>query len=105
MFKIKAYGKSEFAWMMFPKMRNPSAAQDKLLRWIKKDPRFHKKILRLATTKDDNNYSKEQIQLMVDKWGDQENMMIFNVSSVICRHLPRSAVLCRHWLIPNVVPL
>ena len=70
MFKIKAYGKSEFAWMMFPKMRNPSAAQDKLLRWIKKDHRFHKKILRLATTKDDNNYSKEQIQLMVDKWGE-----------------------------------
>ena len=70
MFKIKSYGKSEFAWMMFPKMRNPSAAQDKLLRWIKKDYRFHKKILRLATTKDDNNYSKEQIQLMVDKWGE-----------------------------------
>ena len=61
MFKIKAYGKSDFAWMMFPKMRNPSAAQDKLLRWIKKDYRFHKKILRLATTKDDNNYSKEEV--------------------------------------------
>ena len=28
MYKIKAYGKSEFAWMMFPKMRNPSAAQE-----------------------------------------------------------------------------
>lgn len=56
--------------MMFPDMRDPSAAQDKLLRWIKKNPRFHKKILRLATTKDDNNYIKEQIQLMVDKWGE-----------------------------------
>ena len=54
MFKVKTYGKSEFAWLMFPDMKDPSAAQDKLLRWIKKDPRFHKRILRLANSKDDN---------------------------------------------------
>lgn len=70
MFKIKAYGKSEFAWMMFPKMRDPKAAQDKLLRWIKRNPRIHKKILKLATTKDDNIYTKEQIELIVDTWGE-----------------------------------
>ena len=70
MFRIKSYGKSEFAWLMIPKMRDPRAAQDKLLRWIKKDPRFHKRLLRLAITKDDNNYSKEQIRLLVDKFGE-----------------------------------
>lgn len=69
MFVIKSYGKSEFAWMMFPKMRDPQSAQDKLLRWIKKDPKFHKRILRLSNSKDDNNYSIEQIRLMVKKWG------------------------------------
>ena len=56
--------------LMFPKMRDPSAAQDKLLRWIKMDPRLHKRLLRLANSKDDNNYSKEQIKLMIDKWGE-----------------------------------
>ena len=70
MFKVKTYGKSEFAWLMFPKMRDPRAAQDKLLRWIKKDPRFHKRLLRLANTKDDNDYSKEQIKLLIDKFGE-----------------------------------
>ena len=70
MFKIKSYGKSEFAWLMFPKMKDPDAAQDKLLRWIKKDPRFHKRILRLANTKNDNEYTVEQIRLMVNKWGE-----------------------------------
>ena len=70
MFILKAYGKSEFAWMMFPKMKDPKAAQDKLLRWIKKDPRFHKRLLRLATTKDDNIDTKQQIKLMVEKWGE-----------------------------------
>ena len=70
MFKIRSYGKSEFAWLMFPKMKSPSAAQDKLLRWIKMDPRFHKRLLRLANSKDDNNYSKDQIQMMIDKWGE-----------------------------------
>ena len=69
MFKIKSYGKSEFAWLMFPDMRDPKTAQDKLLRWIKKDSRFHKQLLRLANTKNDNDYSPRQIQLMVDKWG------------------------------------
>ena len=33
-------------------------------------PRFHKRLLRLANTKDDNNYSKEQIQLIIDKFGE-----------------------------------
>ena len=69
-FKIKSYGKSEFAWLMFPDMKDPSAAQDKLLRWIKKDPRFHKRILRLANSKDDNEYSKEQILLIIKKFGE-----------------------------------
>ena len=70
MFKIKSYGKSEFAWLMFPDMKDSSTAQDKLLRWIKKDPRFHKRILRLANSKDDNNYTKEQIQLIIKKFGE-----------------------------------
>ena len=69
MFKIKSYHKSEFAWLMFPYMKNPDAAQDKLLRWIKKDPRFHKRILRLANSKNDNDYTIEQIQLIIDKFG------------------------------------
>lgn len=70
MFKIKAYGKSEFAFMMFPKSRDPKAAQDKLLRWIKKSPRFHKRLLRLACSVNDNIYSKEQIRLLVEHFGE-----------------------------------
>ena len=69
-FVIRSYGKSEFAWLMFPKMKDPNAAQDKLLRWIKKDPKLHKKLLRLANSKDDNEYTMEQIKLMIDKWGE-----------------------------------
>ena len=69
-FKIKSYGKSDFAWLMFPKLKDPSAAQDKLLRWIKKDPRFQKRILRLANSKDDNDYTKEQILLIIKKFGE-----------------------------------
>lgn len=70
MFKIKSYGKSDFAWLMFPDMKDPRSAQDKLLRWIKKDPHFHKRILRLANSKDDNDYTKEQIKLLIDKFGE-----------------------------------
>ncbi|MBQ8656379.1 MAG: DUF4248 domain-containing protein [Prevotella sp.] len=70
MFKIRAYGKSEFAYMMFPQMRDPRAAQDKLLRWIKKDKRFHRRLLRLACSPNDNFYSPQQIRLMVERFGE-----------------------------------
>ena len=50
--------------------RGPAPAQDKLLRWIKKDPRFHKRLLRLSNSRDDNDYNAEQIRLMVQKWGE-----------------------------------
>ena len=69
MFKIKSYGKSEFAWMMFPKMRDPSAAQDKLLRWIKKDRKFHQQLLGMGFSPYDNDYSPEQVRVMVEKFG------------------------------------
>ena len=68
-FPIKTYGKSEFAMLMFPDITNPRVAQNKLLRWIKLDPDLHRKILDLARTVNDNDYSPAQIRLMIDKWG------------------------------------
>ncbi len=44
-FAIRTYGKSEFALMMFPSIKDPKMAQAKLLRWIKKDGEFHRKRL------------------------------------------------------------
>ena len=36
-FMIRTYGKSEYAMMLFPHIDDPKQAQDKLLRWIKRD--------------------------------------------------------------------
>ena len=69
MFKIKPYGKSEFAWMMFPKMRDPKAAQDKLLRWIKKDKQFHQSLVGMGLSSHDKDYSPDQVRAMVEKFG------------------------------------
>ena len=68
-FQIQTYGKSEFAMLMFPNITNPRVAQNKLLRWIKLDPEFHRKILDLSTSVGQNDYSADQIRLMVNKWG------------------------------------
>ena len=70
MFTIKPYGKSDFAQMMFPDIEDPRYAQDKLLRWIKKNPKFHRELLSLGNGKYDNEYTVRQIRLMVDKWGE-----------------------------------
>lgn len=68
-FVIQTYGKSEFAMLMFPNITDPRVAQNKLLRWIKLDPEFHQKIQALSTSVGRNDYSADQIRLMVDKWG------------------------------------
>ncbi len=68
-FAIQTYGKSEFAMLMFPDIDNPKVAQNKLLRWIKLDPEFHQKLKALSSSVGRNDYSADQIKLMIDKWG------------------------------------
>ena len=69
-FRIRQYGKSEFAWLLFPQAQSPDAAQTRLLRWIKKDKCLHKRLLRLASSKNDNTYSIKQVRLLIDKFGE-----------------------------------
>ena len=68
-FAIRTYGKSEYAMMLFPNINDPRLAQDKLLRWIKRDPKFHAKLLQLAITPNDNHYNPQQIRELVLKFG------------------------------------
>ena len=68
-FAIRTYGKSEFALLMFPTIDDPKIAQAKLLRWIKKDRKFHQQLLDLGSSPYDNDYSPEQVRVMVEKFG------------------------------------
>ena len=68
-FAIQTYGKSEFAMMLFPDIPDPKIAQAKLLRWIKRDPELYQRILSLASSVNDNDYSPEQIRLIINKFG------------------------------------
>ena len=68
-FAIQTYGKSEFAMMMFPNIPDPKIAKAKLLRWIKRDPELYQRILSLASSVNDNDYSPEQIRLIINKFG------------------------------------
>ena len=68
-FSIRTYGKSEFAQLMFPNILDPRIAQNKLLRWIKRDKQLHEQLRNLSRSVSDNDYSPAQIRLMIDKWG------------------------------------
>jgi hypothetical protein len=68
-FAIQTYGKSEFAMMLFPDIDSPKVAQAKLLRWIKRDPELYERILSLASSVNDNDYSPEQIRFIINKFG------------------------------------
>ena len=61
--------KSEYAMMLFPNIDDPKQAQDKLLRWIKRDKKFHEKLLSLSITPNDNHYNPQQIRELVLKFG------------------------------------
>ena len=68
-FMIRAYGKSEFALLMFPTIDDPKVAQAKLLRWIKKDRQFHQSLVGMGLSSHDKDYSPEQVRAMVEKFG------------------------------------
>ena len=68
-FAIRTYGKSEFALLMFPTIDDPKIAQAKLLRWIKKDRKFHQQLLGMGFSPYDNDYSPEQVRVLVEKFG------------------------------------
>ena len=68
-FMIRTYGKSEFAMLMFPDIADPKVAQAKLLRWIKRDKRFHEQLLVLGSSACDNDYSPEQVRAIVERFG------------------------------------
>ena len=68
-FIIRTYGKSEYAMMLFPNIDDPKLAQDKLLRWIKRDKKFHEKLLSLSITPNDKHYNPQQIRELVLKFG------------------------------------
>ena len=68
-FVIRTYGKSEFALLMFPTIYDPTVAQAKMLRWIKKDPKFHEQMLKMGLSSHDKDYSPEQVRAMVEKFG------------------------------------
>ena len=56
-FMIRAYGKSEYAMMLFPHIDDPKVAQAKLLRWIKKDKQFHQSLVGMGLSSHDKDYS------------------------------------------------
>ena len=68
-FMIRAYGKSEYAMMLFPHIDDPKVAQAKLLRWIKKDRQFHQSLVGMGLSSHDKDYSPEQVRAMVGKFG------------------------------------
>ena len=68
-FVIRTYGKSEFALLMFPTIDDSKVAQAKLLRWIKKDRRFHQSLVGMGLSSHDKDYSPDQVRAMVEKFG------------------------------------
>ena len=68
-FVIRTYGKSEFALLMFPTIYDPKVAQAKMLRWIKKDPKFHEQMLGMGLSSHNKDYSPEQVRARVEKFG------------------------------------
>ena len=60
-FMIRAYGKSEFALLMFPTIDDPKVAQAKLLRWIKKR-QFHQSLVGMGLSSHDKDYSPDQVR-------------------------------------------
>ena len=93
-FMIRAYGKSEYAMMLFPHIDDPKVAQAKLLRWIKKDKQFHQSLVGMGLSSHDKDYSpgrevtSSPPEFLAEPSGKAERGGVRVVCARLCRLLP-----------------
>ena len=91
-FMIRAYGKSEYAMMLFPHIDDPKVAEAKLLRWIKKDKQFHQSLVGMGLSSHDKDYSPDQVRKLLpllSSWQSQAAKPSEEGLGVVCARLCR----------------
>ena len=80
--------------------KNPKVAQAKLLRWIKKNPKFHQQLLGLGLSPFDNDYSPEQVRgPQGDRLRDREETETGVVERVSSKRVRDGSLGCKGCLV------
>ena len=67
-FLVQRYGKKELANQYFPNS-SPGRARDHVRDWLKKDPEFYDRLLRMGLSPHAQEWTAAQVQAIVNKIG------------------------------------
>ena len=69
-FKVRAYGKSELAWLYFPTANSAHTAVNHLMAWVRRNPDRVNGLHKLGYRKSTKFFTPKEIALIIDYLGE-----------------------------------
>ena len=69
-FKVRAYGKSELAWLYFPTANSAHTAVNHLMAWVRRNPDLVNGLHKLGSRKSAKFFTPKEIALIIDYLGE-----------------------------------
>ena len=69
-FKVRAYGKSELAWLYFPTANSAHTAVNHLMAWVRRNPDLVNGLHKLVYRKSAKFFTPKEIALIIDYLGE-----------------------------------
>ena len=69
-FKVRAYGKSELAWLFFPTANSAHTAVNHLMAWVRRNPDLVNGLHKLGYRKSAKFFTPKEVALIIDYLGE-----------------------------------
>ena len=69
-FKVRAYGKSELAWLYFPTANSAHTAVNHLMAWVRRNPDLVNGLHKLSYRKSAKYFTPKEVALIIDYLGE-----------------------------------
>lgn len=69
-FKVRAYGKSELAWLYFPTANSAHTAVNHLMAWVRRNPDLVNGLHKLGHRKSAKFFTPKEVDLIIEYLGE-----------------------------------
>lgn len=69
-FKVRAYGKSELAWLYFPTANSAHTAVNHLMAWVRRNPDLVNGLYKLGYRKSAKFFTPKEVALIIEYLGE-----------------------------------
>ena len=71
-FKVRAYGKSELAWLYFPTANSAHTAVNHLMAWVRRNPDLVNGLHKLGYRKSAKCFTPKEVALIIEYLGEPQ---------------------------------